>query len=580
MNVKVWMVVFAAVLFLGNIAHASEYLNVSLEEDDIYANEGLEVRTTYILPNDTEVYEVKLYFYIDGVLREVKNFQAISGTYNIHHIDTRYLDRGEHKLKVRIKVYADSVLESEEEVEFEIHEYNYPYWTNNIEVHSVDYSYPDANVVFELGGELNIDEGENGVLKLKFESNNDELHKVLIKYYVDGNYKGSSYKFFRDGDEKTFLLDLDDVSKGIYTLKVDAYIYKDSEFIKKVSKFVDLKVNEKSEGFVVYYLEGESTASSYSGYYSGYLNNQYSVSIYVDKDNLKEGEPVGVYGYTKKNGVLYPGSVKVYVNGRYVKEVNSDNSGYYNTYLYLEKPGYNIIEVYYNGINRAKKVYVEGEKKEVDRETVSQIGGNVALIVVKDGKVERLYIKDGNVVSSNEVDKEDVNYEYVDVSVSTKQLTMNQHRGNVLEIYVFNHMNESKVFSIDTDLDSKWTYLSESKIIKRGERGEFNIYFKPLSDVRGKIEANVYVKMNGETIKEIPIELFVAGPMTEKDYKKEGNDYLWVYWVIGAVLLIFVVLFVIYYVYHRKEEENEEERDGITLLNGDFVRVPENRLIR
>lgn len=551
--------------------------DIDIRNDVIDYNDNLVFDIEFNLPSSNRVYDSKIYFYIDNKLvggdsrtiRENRNYR--------YSVDPGYLKEGRHRLKVKVKVWDDEYDEyigSDTETEyFYVDECTWSYCDS---YYRYDY-YND--IYFITPSIVDVPVGEDIEFKLGFRTSSNRKHLIRVRFFLDGKIDESYSEYVYDGDIKEFIVHTNNLYPGRHNLKVDVYLYENHRYVGLTTKNIVVDV------YGTYRIKHTIDIPV----------KEYSVSVYTAPTTLEFGQPVNVYGYTSLNGIKTSGVVDLYVNGQYVKTVRSDNAGYYSSYVNMPNEGYNVIEVSFNNNRNSRTVFVK-KKEEQDKQTkengeviinVSKEDKPISIIIVKDGKIQRVYV-DGKTKKENDEGQEDIDFEYIDVSVSTKELTMNQHKGNVLEVSVFNHMNSTKVFSLDSDFGEKWTYVSEPEIIKRGERKMLSIYFKPLTDKRGKFEGNVYVLMNGEPVKTIPIELFIAGHFSDKDYEL-GFNYNIIYWIAGVLFLIIIVATSFLYFLKAKGRTKYMEPRFPSLdvghlrmknKNGEIYTVPEGNVLR
>ena len=345
--------------------------------------------------------------------------------------------------------------------------------------------------------------------------------KAKVKVYLDDDYIKTLYLY--PGEQHDFTIDVDDLSNGKHEISVRYYIY-----------------NEYNGD---YYKIGEGIAHKYfyiscPPYNSNSHNGVRSILLYTNKDRVHVGEIIKVYGFVDSDTEH---KVYVYLNNHYKGSVWTREQ-YFEKYLLIEKEGKNEIKVVSGG--KVKKIYVyalPAEEKNQEEERWEERKGDVNIIVYNN--TIRIYY--GKTESKEE---ERVKYEYVDVQLSTKQLDMEEGKGNVIKVVVFNHMNESKLFKVNTSLDELYTYLPSPKVLGVKEKGEFDIYIKPnIKDGRNRRE-KIFVYMNNTKIKEIPFEIFIIKRRYEEREKRGFiNLNLDLYSLLGlGIILLIIMVFYLY----------------------------------
>ncbi len=261
-------------------------------------------------------------------------------------------------------------------------------------------------------------------------------------------------------------------------------------------------------------------------FFPSYAAKAYLISE-INKDKVFEGEIVKVWGYVYDDYTRENLEVKIFVNGELWSVVKTNEDGYFEQYIKMDEVGINIVEVIYKNEINTYRIVVYKKQPEVeilDDRYYSRI------IIVGD-KVTTIYPYQYN----NEIIKN----QYVDVELSTKELSVSRFGGSILKVKIYNHLNETTAFSVIIDgLDDKDYYTSGTLELKPLERGEISIYIAPLNEFDEK-EVTLKIKGNEEILAEKKLKIVRANKhkVMEKMEKEELFDFLSIK-ILSFVLII------------------------------------------
>jgi len=272
-------------------------------------------------------------------------------------------------------------------------------------------------------------------------------------------------------------------------------------------------------------------------------SNTYLISD-VNKDKAHEGDIIKIYGYVYDNYKKENLEVKIFLNNKLYSVVKTNKEGYFEQYIKMEELGVNLIEVIYkNEINKHKiLVYKkEPEIKIMDPTYYSKIilvGDNIATVYPYHYK------------------EEVIKNQYVDVELSTKELSISKFGGSVLKVKIYNHLNKTTTFSASIEgLEDKDYYTSGTLELKPLERGEISIYINPLETFEDK-EITLRIKEGNKTIAEKKLRIEIVNKKnTLREIKRENLFDLSSKEIISLVLVFMGAFMIMYAIYKYDGEE-------------------------
>lgn len=172
----------------------------------------------------------------------------------------------------------------------------------------------------------------------------------------------------------------------------------------------------------------------------------------------------------------------VYVDDTLTTSVKpTDEAGYYSAYVQMLKAGTSTIKVKAGGSEKSATITIDG--------------GTVTTVSVSTGTTTVTSITQKNA--------------YVDIDVSTKELDIEQYKGNLLDIKVTNHLGTEETFKIVSNFSQDWAFTPGAKTLDDSENAVFRMFFSP-GEKLGRYSGEIYVVQGSEIIKTIPLSIFVA----------------------------------------------------------------------
>ncbi|MCK4550674.1 MAG: hypothetical protein KAT91_01855, partial [Candidatus Aenigmarchaeota archaeon] len=293
------------------------------------------------------------------------------------------------------------------------------------------------------------------------------------------------------------------------------------------------------------------------------------------KDTAKTGEWIHIYGYAMDGNYGSKIAVRIYKDSSYIEQVMPKSTGYYSAYVRFYDAGEHMIRVRVGSLEKTKQIFIEGvpkaletttdpivtdvtdttEKEKAYEQTINNYNttnNNITnkyytvIVVADENKTVNVAGTDITITVDSPEDKEEVIEEnmpeFVDVNVNSKVLNIEQYSGNTLKITVTNHMNEAKLFSIETDFDDALAFVSGPVVVLPGETKILPVYFSTRG-IQGKYDGTIKVLQDDAVVKEFPVTIHVVA-QREKEIPVSKADFgsIGVYAIIALFFLFLVAL--------------------------------------
>ncbi len=561
--------------------------DLTITPDSAHAGDTIRLTAKFYInaPSSTKV---KLYLYIDGNEEKVYTGNYNHGTrYHTFSYRTDDLEKGIHTAKIKTVLYKDSWLKDTDTQSESFYLDEKRGANHDLDFTSISYNVP-----------LNPEERIPVTVTVKNSGTQDE-ENVKIKLILDSKTVYSAPFYLIRGHSKTKTLYIDTPRKsGKYELIILAY-------------------NQDTQQKTIQYIE----------------THGYTLSLKISpQDEAFTGDWIKTSGYARQNGEGTTKKLNIYKDDTYEKTIIPNENGDYADYVKFDTPGYHKISVELENIKKDKIILIR--QKETSAQDTGDAGTTIietqnqqyTIIIVKEGK-ERIYIEshdtdsetsrkletiasqinttnskletiNENIAENNrntntnfeevkekidelgeklenaaEQEEEENLHKYVDIETSNKELVVSNFGGNLVTITITNHLGSKNVFSVDTDFYDSWVFLPGSETIENKETKALQIYFNP-TNAKGEYKGNITVYKGNETIKKIPLTLYVTEPVTEQKKKTEDEqgitEFIGPKTATGVVFLLALFIIVNILLYYRKTRYDKEEKRPLepTLIPG------------
>ena len=552
---------------------------ITITPSNPHAGDTIRVTTKFYInaPYTSGSPKVKLYLYIDDSLKKTYIGNYNHGTrYHTFSYTTTSLEKGIHTAKIKVWLYRDSWLKDSD-----LQTENFYLDEKRGVNHDLDFTSINYNIP------LNPEEKIPVTVTVKNNGNEDE-ENVKIKMILDDKTVYSAPFYLIQGHEKTKTIYIETPKySGKYELIIIAY-------------------NQNTQQKTIQYIE----------------THGYTLSLAISpKIEAYTGDWIKVTGYARQNSEGTTKKVNIYLDDTYEKTIIPKENGEYTDYVKFGTPGYHKITVELENIKKYKIILIK--EKETTTQDTPKTGETIiqtenqqyTLIIIEEGK-ERIYIQsqkdtetieklatieekidtvENNVKNINETieknnrntdtnfekirnaidalgekivnattkkQEEDNLYRYVDIETSNKQLIVSNFGSNIITITITNHMGTKNTFSIETDFKDEWVFLPPSETIKDKETKELYIYFNP-TNAKGEYKGNITVYKGNETIKKIPLTLYVSDieePSAAKETKDTYDDFIGPKTTGGIIFLLILFTITMILLYYRSTGYKTEEK--------------------
>ncbi len=549
--------------------------DLAITPGSAHAGDTIRLTTKFYInaPSSTKV---KLYLYIDGSEEKVYTGNYNHGTrYHTFSYRTDDLEKGIHTAKIKTALYKDSWLKDTDTQSESFYLDEKRGANHDLDFTSISYNVP-----------LNPEERIPITVAVKNSGTQDE-ENVKIKLILDSKTVYSSPFYLIRGHSKTKTLYIDTPKKsGKYELIILAY-------------------NQDTQQKSIQYIE----------------THGYTLSLKISpEDGAFTGDWIKTSGYARQNSAGTTKKLNIYKDDTYEKTIIPKENGDYTDYVKFDTPGYHKISVELENIKKDKIILIK--QKETSAQDSGDAGTTIietqnqqyTIIIVKEGK-ERIYIESHdtdsetsqkletiasrinttnskletineniaenhrNINTNFEEVKEKIDslgeklenaakqeeedlHKYVDIETSNKELVVSNFGGNLVTITIANHLGSKNVFSVGTDFDDSWVFLPNSEIIENRETKALQIYFNP-TNAKGEYKGNITVYKGNETIKKIPLTLYVTEPVAEQKKTEDRHDtteFIGPKTATGVVFLLALFIIVNILLYYRKTRYYKEEK--------------------
>ena len=552
-----------AYLLMGPNAYAANSIDVeSLSFSDVRPTIGDVVLLDFRFETRSSgSQKVVIYAYVDGKLYNKKTEYLYDGSYERRfHIDTYDLERGTYNVKITAKIYDDRGYVDDTDtknkylyVKGEVTDSRvcYHYYDDYYTDYDYDgYCYTYAPTVFRA------DDRHITITQVAYDKAAAKYEKIPIKVYVKNDGKYTEY------------VKLSVEINGVVTTTDRETIYRDDERARIV--YVNAPGTVGTHNIRI-------KAKSY--------NDQHIVEDFLEvigttlsatinpKDTAKTGEWIHIYGYAMDGNYGSDNAVRIYKDSSYIEQVMPKSTGYYSAYVRFHDGGEHMIRVRLGSIEKTKQIFIEGVPKDLETTTapiVTEVtdttetektheqtinnynttNNNITnkyytvVVVADENKTVNVEGTDITITVDSpeeEIVEEDMP-EFIDVNVNSKVLNIEQYGGNTLKITVTNHMNEAKLFSIETDFDDSLAFVSGPVVVLPGETKILPIYFSTRG-IQGKYDGTIKILQDGAAIKDFPVTIHVVA-QREKEIPVSKADFgsIGVYAIIALFFLFLVAL--------------------------------------
>ncbi len=213
-----------------------------------------------------------------------------------------------------------------------------------------------------------------------------------------------------------------------------------------------------------------------------YVDRAY-LSIKVEPEVVNAGDFVRVKGYVYAGGMPKKASVRILLDGKFVKAVESNREGYFEDKIKIEQEGTHKITVAYYGYSSSTYLYarsIEIEKPKVNEDMEKEIEGIVSVLV------------------------------------STQKLEIPNTEGNVIYVTIINDQRDA-VFQIRARSDEHVVvYAPPALYIKKGTQKTLPVYVE--SSYPGRYTLELEILMDDVIIQRRDVDVFVIGAkLAEKE---------------------------------------------------------------
>ncbi len=446
--------------------------DLSITPSTIYAGDKITVTASYSVSSSASA-KVRLELLFDGVAVDSFTQYRSTGTYETEFDYTPSDSKtGSRNIGIRARIYDGDILKDEDTI------------TRNVQI------YPgETDHALEITS-----------IAAQKTAKPSERFPVTINIANKGSWRENNIYFSAKIDGKTYFASTTSLDHG-----------------ESATKTIYITAPSGSGTYDIFLNVYNSYASASEKITVDVQTN--SLSLTLKKTSAEAGEWVDIYGYATRGNYASESYVSSYIDGVYSGMLPTRENGYYSTKYRFETPGSHKITVFGGGLTTSQYVYISAPQAapyiapEPAKAAIIIPEGNYTAIVVVTGEGQYTVYpkaKPQEPAPQNMSENADkyLNYSFVNIDTSAKELDIVKNSGNLLKITVSNHLGKSDIFSVSTSFEPKWTYIPGSEVVEDGKKHLFEIYFTP--DRAGRFSGEVYVKQANTTIKTIPISLFVA----------------------------------------------------------------------
>ena len=552
--------------------------------------------------------EVKLHLYIDDTLEKTYTGNYNRGTrYHTFSYTTTDLEKGLHTAKIKTELYRNSWLrdtDSQTKIFYldERRDANH-----DLDFTSINYNVP-----------LNPDEKIPVTVTVKNNGNEDE-ENVKIKMILDDKtiYSAPFYLIRGHSRTKTMYIETPKTS-GKYELIILAYNQNTQQqtiqYIETHGYTLSLAISPKEEAYTGDWIKVSGQARQNSEGTTKKLN------IYRDDTYEKTIIPQENGDYADYVKFETPGYHKITVELENIKKdkvilikekqtTTEDTDDSDTTIIKTEDQQYTII-IIQEGKERIyiesqkdtettqklntlseeldntnknihttnEKIETTNEKLDVTNEKIDTIENELKDINVNieennrntgtnfekiKNAIDTLGEKIANATSAKQKEDEDNSFRYVDIETSNKQLVVSNFGSNIVTITITNYLGSKNTFSIDTDFREDWVFLPSPETLENKETKKLYIYFNP-TNAKGEYKGNITIYKGNETIKKIPLTLYVSDiqkPRAAEEKKEDTyTDFIGPKTTGGIIFLLALFTIVMILLYYRSTGYRSEEK--------------------
>ncbi len=507
--------------------------------------------------------KVVVYVYVDGKLHNKKTEYLYDGVYERRfYIDTYDLERGTYDVKITAKIYDDR-------------------------------------------GYVDDTDTKNKYLYVKGEIIDSRVcYHYYDDYYTDYYYDGYCYTYaprvYRADDRHITITQVayDKAAAKYEKIPVKIYVKNDGKYTESVKLSVEINgvatttdrelIYSGDERARIVYVNAPGTVGTHNiRIKAESYNDQHIVEDFLEvigttlsatinpKDTAKTGEWIHIYGYAMDGNYGSDNAVRIYKDSSYIEQVMPKSTGYYSAYVRFYDAGEHMIRVRVGSLEKTKQIFIEGAPKALETTTVPIVtdvtdttekekayeqtinnynttNNNITnkyytvIVVADENQTVNVDGTDITITVDSPEDEEEMIEEnmpeFVDVNVNSKVLNIEQYSGNTLKITVTNHMNEAKLFSIETDFVDSLAFVSGPVVVLPGETKILPVYFSTRG-IQGKYDGTIKVLQDGDVIKDFPVTIHVVA-QREKETPVSKSDFssIGVYVIIALFFLFLVAL--------------------------------------
>ncbi len=557
---------------------------ITITPRDAHVKDTIRLTTKFYInaPKDPKV---KLYLYIDGTLEKTYTGNYNHGTrYHTFSYRTDDLEKGIHTAKIKAELYRDSWLKDTDSQTESFYLDEKRDINHDLDFTSINYNVP-----------LNPEEKIAVTVTVKNNGNEDE-ENVKIKMTLDDKTVYSAPFYLIRNHEKTKTMYMETPKQsGKYELIIIAYNkntqQKTIQYIETHGYTLSLAISPKEQAYTGDWIKVSGQARQNSEGTTKKLN------IYRDDTYEKTIIPQENGDYADYVKFETPGYHKITVELENIKKdkvilikeketttEDTDDSG--TTIIKTEDQQYTIIIIQ----EGKERIYIESqkdtetkeqletieEKIDTNTEKLDTIGNDMKNIneTIKEhdrntgtnfekikNAIDTLGEKIANATPAKQ--SEDNSFRYVDIETSNKQLVVSNFGSNIVTITITNYLGSKNTFSIDTDFRDDWVFLPSPETLEDKETKKFYIYFNP-TNAKGEYKGNITIYKGNETIKKIPLTLYVSDIQkpTAAEEKKEDTytDFIGPKTTGGIVFLLALFTIVMILLYYRSTGYKPEEK--------------------
>ena len=538
-------------------------------------------------PYSSSSKEVKLYLYIDDTLEKTYTGNYNHGTrYHTFSYTTTNLEKGIHTAKIKTELYRGSWLKDTDMQTESFYLDERRDANHDLDFTSINYNVP-----------INPEEKMAVTLTVKNSGNEDE-ENVKVKMILDDKtvYSAPFYLICGHSKTKTMYIETPKQS-GKYELIIFAYNQntqqKTIQYIETHGYTLSLAISPKEEAYTRDWIKVSGQARQNSEGTTKKLN------IYRDDAYEKTIIPKENGDYADYVKFETPGYHKISVELENIKKdkviqikekekITEDTDDSDTTIIKTENQQYTII-IMQEGKER---IYIESqkdteakeqletieEKIDTNTEKLVTIGNDVKNVnesIEENSRnadtnfekirnaIDALGEKIANATAAKQKEDEDNSFKYVDVETSNRQLVVNNFGSNIVTITITNHMGTKNTFSIETDFREEWVFLPSAETLEDKETKELYIHFNP-TNAKGEYKGNITIYKGNETIKKIPLTLYVSDiqkPKTAEEKKEDTHtDFIGPKTTGGIVFLLALFTIIMILLYYRSRGYKTEEK--------------------